>query len=511
MTPRTAPQHSLPLWAACLAAVAGGILLDAAFPDRDVWALAVPSILVALVIAKGRRLGGAMLVGSLFGWSFYGVHIHWATEFLGVVPWMALTTLMSLWWGGGTVLIALAYRWIPRVWPGILARLLFLPAVVAGLWTLREGVASVWPYGGFAWGRVALSQSESPIAGLFSLVGVAGVSFLLVWLAAVALEAIEEVRVSRLVRATLVAAVATGLVAAPAWPIAIEGGLRVAAVQGNAKAGYFDPPERTGDNLGDQVEASIPVLDDDVDVVIWPEGGSDLDPLRVPAAARVFDEVSRAAGAPLVAGTVTMRGEQYFNTSLVWRDGEGAVDFYDKKHPVPFGEYIPDRAFWRPFAPDLIDLVQREYTPGTTDTVARIGEVLVGLDICFDIVDDRIMRRSVAEGAQVLVAQTNNADFGQTDESRQQLAIARIRAMELGRSLVSVSTVASTAVIRADGSTQAALPDFEPGALVEDVPLSTTTTPAALLGGQLEWLLALGGLGALAVAGVVLRGRRRAG
>src|SRR5690606_41283559 len=84
-----------------------------------------------------------------------------------------------------------------------------------------------------------------------------------------------------------------------------------------------------------------------VDVVIWPEGGSDLDPLRVPQAARVFDSVSRAAGAPLVGWAVTTRGEHFFNTSLVWRAGEGAVDFYDKRHPVPFGEYVPDRAVWR--------------------------------------------------------------------------------------------------------------------------------------------------------------------
>ena len=58
---------------------------------------------------------------------------------------------------------------------------------------------------------------------------------------------------------------------------------------------------------------------------------------------------------------------------MLWKAGTGVVDYYDKKHPVPFGEYVPDRPFWRQFAPDLIDLIQREYTPGTTDEVMNLG------------------------------------------------------------------------------------------------------------------------------------------
>ncbi|GMA97170.1 hypothetical protein GCM10025881_39940 [Pseudolysinimonas kribbensis] len=90
------------------------------------------------------------------------------------------------------MLITLAYRWVPPAFPTAVSRLLFLPAVVAGLWTLREAVASVWPWGGFAWGRVALSQSDSAISDLFPWLGVSGVSFVMVFLCAVALAAIQE-------------------------------------------------------------------------------------------------------------------------------------------------------------------------------------------------------------------------------------------------------------------------------------------------------------------------------
>ncbi|TPW71108.1 apolipoprotein N-acyltransferase [Schumannella sp. 10F1B-5-1] len=524
------PRGRLPLGAAVLVALAAGPVLDAAFPELGIWVLAFPAIALALLTARGRRLGAALLIGLAFGAAFWFPHIGWASRFLGVLPWAALAGLMTIWTGLGTMLIALAYRWMPRVAPGRLGRLLLTPAVVAGLWTLREGVSSVWPYGGFSWGRVAFSQSASPFDGLFSWLGTSGVGFVMVLLVAVAIEVALDpalapalrsraastpvgaaARFSRLLapgrarRGALVTAVTLVLLIVPAFPTAPDGTLRVGAVQGDTKAGYFDPPAAVGDNLIGQAEATEPVFDQHVDVVVWPEGASDVDPLRDPWAARIWNLVSAETDAPIVGGTITQRGDEYFNTSLLWEDGD-AVDHYDKKHPVPFGEYIPDRAFWRPFAPDLIDLVQREYTPGTTDTVMDVGRAIAGFAICFDIVDDAIMRQSVDDGAQVILAQTNNADFGRdTDESVQQLGIAQVRALELGRSVVNISTVGTSAVVLPDGTVTHRLATYEPGVIVDDVPLRTGTTPAVAIGAQLEWFLALGALLLLIAAGVMLR------
>ncbi len=208
---------------------------------------------------------------------------------------------------------------------------------------------------------------------------------------------------------------------------------------------------------------------------------------------------------------MTERDGNVYNTSMLWRPGEGALDFYDKKHPVPFGEYVPERAFFEPLAPDLIGLIQREYTPGTTDMVFDAAGTTIGVNICFDIVDDQVMTESVEQGATIIFAQTNNADFGRTDESVQQLAIARIRAIELGRTVVEVSTVGITAVIQADGTISDELPWYEPGSIVTDVPLHTATTPAVLLGRQVEWFVSGLGLIVLIGAGVLGRagGRRR--
>jgi apolipoprotein N-acyltransferase len=360
---------------------------------------------------------------------------------------------------------------------------------------------SVWPYGGFAWGRVALSQSEGAITPLFAWLGVSGVSFAMVWLVALALEAIRFGEVGKLARVTLVAALATLLLAVPAYSIVNDGSIRVGAVQGNGKAAYLDD-RNYGDLLQAQLDATAEMLGEKVDVVLWPEGASDVDPTRDADAARAFDAVSAAFEAPFVSGVITTDGTKIWNSSVLWVAGKGAVDKYDKRHPIPFGEYIPDRAFWRPFAPDLIDLVQREYTPGVTDTVFDLGDTIVGVNICFDIVDDELMRESVADGAQLLFAQTNNADFGHTDESVQQLAIARVRALELGRSVVNISTVGTSAILLADGSTLDQLETYKAGHMVEDVPTSTTITPAAAAGGQLALLIIGFSLAVLIIAGV---------
>jgi apolipoprotein N-acyltransferase len=314
--------------------------------------------------------------------------------------------------------------------------------------------------------------------------------------------------VGGLLRAAIPTALALVLVALPAFPTQQTGTLRVGAVQGDTKAGYFDPPERVGDNLLGQLAATEPLVGEDVDVVLWPEGSSDVDPITEPWAARRFDRVVAEVGAPLVAGIITTRGDEWFNEAVVWDDGE-VQDYYDKRHPVPFAEYVPDREVWRPFAPDLIDLVGREYSIGTTDLTLDVAGVRAGVAICFDIVDDGVMTGMVDEGADIVFAPTNNADFGEfTDESVQQLAIAQIRAIETGRAVVNVSTVGTSAMILPDGTIVERLPTYEPGTMLAELPLSDTVTPAVAVGRQLEQLAGLTGLAGLLVGFVGTRRRR---
>ena len=120
---------------------------------------------------------------------------------------------------------------------------------------------------------------------------------------------------------------------------------------------------------------------------------------------------------------------------------------------------------------------------------ARIGDV-----ICFEVAYDGLVRAPVAQGADLLVVQTNNATFGYTNESVQQLAMSRLRAVESGRSVVHISTVGISAVIEPDGTVMRRSGHFDQEVLEADVPLRTAKTVATRVGEAPEWLLAGAGL-----------------
>ena len=501
-------SRPLPLTAALLVAALSGFANAAAFPGIGWWPLIFVGTALMLWSLLGRRPRSALLVGFVGGFAFFGNHILWLTVYLGPVPWLALAGLEAAFFALGCVLIALAWRHVPRVWSGQGAQLIGIPAVLAGLWVLREGITSVWPYGGFSWGRLAFSQSDSTFAPLVAWLGISGVSFIIAFLSAVLLQAMRTVRVRWTTRGMIAATAFLIAALFPAWPVLASGSIRVAAVQGDSNSGLFAQIQ-AGDALDDHLQATVPILGKKVDVIVWPENASDIDPLRNKQAAETLDFVSAQMGAPLVTGTITENAKgQAFNSLLLWKNGTGSVAQYDKIHPVPFAEYLPDRSFWYPLAPSLFDLVPRDYTFGTRSNVFDINGALAGLAICFDIVDDGLVHKMVDGGAEFILAPTNTADFGHSDESVQQVAIARLRAIETGRSVVNDSTVGVSAMFAPDGRVIAKLPTFTRDAMVETIPLSTTITPAMFAGRQIEWIAAGFGLASL-VVGLLLAPRRR--
>jgi apolipoprotein N-acyltransferase len=503
--PERDPRPLLPLWVAVLAAIAGGLVYDLGFPGASIWPLAFVGIALALVSLIGRSSWAAFHVGLVFGLAFYLTQVSWTSLYLGPVPWIALSVLESLFVGGGAVLIALAYRWLPQVSLSRWVRLVWLPLLVAGLWCVREAATGSIPYGGFPWGRAALSQAESPFAEVVSWIGSTGLGFVMVALVAGVIEWLRLRGWEDLRSAIPVAALAIVAIALPAWPTTPVGQLRVASVQGNGPAGYFDE-RQPGDVLEAQLAATEPILDEpDIDVLLWPEGGSDIDPTRSEAVARIFDDLGEQLDAPIVLNTVTTSDNLFFNTSLLWRAGESAVASYEKRNPVPFGEYIPDRWFFDAIAGDLTGLIQRGYTPGTTPSVFDLGDTVTGLAICFDVIYDELIWDGARRGAQLYMFQTNNADFRGTDENQQQLSIARLRAIETGRSVVNISTVGTSQVIDPTGRTIDSLAAYEPGAMVTDVELREGETPAVMLGSAVPVAIVLASLGGLIAAGLLAR------
>ena len=506
---------------ALLAAAAAGLLLDAAFPGLGWWPLAFPAIMLALASLVGRRFWSAVLVGGVFGLAFYLPHVSWAGQFLGDhplawVPWVALAgaeaTLMALL----SPIITLAYRWVPQWRDTVRVRLVVLPLVVAGAWMTRELILGTWPYGGFPWGRVAMSQADSPIAPVASWIGVTGLGLLMVTWCAVLLEVVRWWRggtrrlrpilrrPSRLA-AVLAAVLVLVLVplTVPAFPTSPAGSLRVGAVQGDGPAAYVD---RAGPLavLESQLAASEPLQGAQLDLVLWPEGSVDRDPMADRETADLLDAAARRYGAPILMNAASTTGASMYNTSFLWTEN-GPVATHAKHHPVPFGEYVPDRWFYEAIAPDLVNLLEREYAHGTDLPLLAVDDTQVGLAICFDVAFDDVVLAAIRNDAQVFMFQTNNADFRGTDENLQQLDFARMRAIETGRSVLNLSTTGTSQAFAPDGSVLQALPVDEPGLILLEVELRDGRTPGTVINPWLRWLLPLGTGMLLAGLGIVLR------
>ena len=506
---RTVAAWSLPVWAAVLASAAAGLLLDLASAPVGWWPLTFVSVTVALVALIGRSIGGALLVGTVFGAVFYTTHLVWVGEFLGPVPWLALAGLEAVLFGAGAVPIALAYRWTARYPARGLVQLLAVPPLIGVLWTAREVVMGAWPYSGFPWARLGMTQVGGPLAEAVSWTSVTGLSLLIVILCASVVQWIRAGGIRFMLGLHPAVSVAALLVIAPQFPTAPAGEFRVGWVQGNGPTGYFDD-KAPGDVLAAQTAATVPLYGQPMDLLAWPEGGVDADPLSDPAAAKALDRVVRSAGAPLLMNAATTRGDDVFNTSLLWTADPTGRQWHDKVNPVPFGEYVPDRWFYELIVPDLVGLIQREYTPGTNPPIVQVGDVRVGLAICFDVIYDAVIWDGARAGAEMLVFQTNNADFRGTDENLQQLAFARMRAIETGRAVVNVSTVGTSQVITPDGTTVDSIGVDTVDASITTVPLRTGLTPAVILGPWLTALIVLAAAGALTAAGFSHRARTRA-
>lgn len=502
-------------WWSALLAVLGGLLTWSAFPDLGWWYAAAPGIALLFLAMRRDSARWNALLGLLWGLAFFVPHLTWADVAVGVVPWLALSVAEA----GFVALFGAAWSWARRgeaVWRrGSLQLVVFVV-----LWVAVEELRSMWPFGGFPWGRLAFSQADSPVLALARLggaplvsaaVAAAGVALALAWLAArrfALLPVIGRVSVA-------VGLVVVGLLV-PMDTRAEDGTLLVGAVQGNVSEPGLHAFDQRREVLDNHLEGTHLLLDQvqpgELDVVLWPENGTDIDPQVDTDAAADIEAAAQAVGAPLLIGTIEYpKSGGRYNTALLWEPGEGPVASYSKQRPAPFAEYIPLRDLVRPFS-SAVDLVQHDMIAGTEPGVIpleseRLGRtVQIGDVICFEVAYDGIVRESVREGAEVLVVQTNNASFGFSPESTQQLAMSRLRAVELGRATVQVSTVGVSAVISPNGTVAQDTALFTAEQLVARLPLRQSLTPAAALG---AW--PSGVVGALAVVMTVagVAGARR--
>lgn len=503
------------LWRPALALV-GGLLAGPALPRENLWLAIFASVILIHLAIRGIGFWRGFGVGLVGGIAFYAAQSEWMTRYLGPEPWLALAVLEGLIFAVGLGLAAAIWNWLLGHRDRLGGRYQLLVAVWLPLiWVAREWVACHFPYGGYQWSRLGQSVANTDLAHLAYFGGISLVSLAVAAISVGLLLVAEATALSRkyasglfarqllgslsLALALTLLATATGVV----WKLneaPAKRTIRVVAIQGNANAGLFANPV-PGSIMAKhlrQTQRFLAAKTGPIDLMVWPENSADVDPLNNALAANELHALASRIGAPLMVGAVTEQGGKIYNSGLIYQPGKADPLRYDKLRPVPFGEYVPDRALWRTFAPDLIDLIARGYQAGTGSGVMALDSAKLGDLICFEIGIDEISHDLVAGGANFIVSQANNADFGHTDEAFQQEALVRLQAIATGRAVVHASTVATTEIVGPHGKVLARTKPFTADYAVAEVPLRKGLTPAMRFFGWVDWLaLFAAGLGAL--------------
>jgi apolipoprotein N-acyltransferase len=495
-----------------LALLSGAALALSFEPFRLVFLLPV-AVAVLLCCVHGRPLRSGALLGLLAGLVFWHVHIFWM-RVVGVEAWLALSLFMTLWF----VVLGVALAAV--------SRLPWWPLWSALVWVAIEVLRGAYPMSGFTWGRLAFATIDTPYAGWLPWVGATGVSLLVALTAAALAWAALRLRESAQRRDAVVAggvlvgtAAAVVLPGLVAWSGEDAGTARVAVVQGDVPGNgddllaYNREVTRSHLELTRDLSADVDAgRAERPDLVVWPENSTAVDPFRDSEIRPALRRTAAALGVPILVGAVVDGPEdgEVLNQGIVYDPAHGAGDRYTKRHPVPFGEYIPYReklGIDRNFS--QLSQVPRDMLSGTRTSPLRIGDTLVADAICFDVSYDDAIGDQVRGGAELLTVQTSNAFFIHTYQIEQQFAISRLRALETGRPVVIASVNGRSGVIAPDGSVQAAIEPRTRAVLSQEVPLVRGTPPAMVVGPWLGRAAVLVALAAVVASLLPYRRRRR--
>lgn len=345
------------------------------------------------------------------------------------------------------------------------------------VWTAVE-MARSYLFTGFPWMLLGYSVAGSAtLRQAADLAGVHGLSFLLalsgvsVYFAGKRLSeglsakaAIPLIPgVAALLFLVLYGRVGSGLPAGSAVPLPE---VKVAVAQGGIDQAVKWDPENQSATLEIYKELTRQARDAGAQLVVWPETAAPFFYGWEAQLSRRLDAIVVSGGIPVIFGAPWFDpgdGGRFYN-SVFHMDARGVVlGRYDKRHLVPFGEYIPLRQLL--FFLRKLTAGASDFSTGTDPALFRVGAQRVAASVCYEALFPALIRDGVREGATWLVNVTNDAWFGDTVAPRQHLAMARMRCVEFRRPMVRAANSGISAVIDRDGGISASLGLFRRGIL----------------------------------------------
>lgn len=400
------------------------LLMWAAFPPLGFAPLAfIAPVPFFLAIRAVERPLWALMLGFGWGATFFGLLLIWLIG-LGFVAWFPLVVLM----GTFTSLYAL-WVWTFRLWTPW--RWFY---IAIGGWVVLEFLRGRFPFGGFPWGDIGYPSASLPGAlGSVQWIGPSGWTVLTVAVAAGITLVIEDHKIWKFTVdsvAVVMLVMIGGALLAPAPAAQVW---RTAIVQ----AGSPCPQTRCQNEIQRiyerHIELTRSIPEGTVQFVVWPENsvGTPYEPDgNDEVKNEIVEQARRLDAYILVSGTRAAGEGEFINFNALYSPDGVKVGEYQKRHPVPFGEYVPLRGLLG-FIPQL-DQVPRDMVSGTQPVVFPTEQGVLGSVISFEGAFARSMRSIAREGAQAMVVATNESSFGDSPASDQLIGLARVNAAAIG-------------------------------------------------------------------------------
>ncbi len=494
-------------WIRWVLAVGSGLLTVLAFPDWYWGPLAFVSLVPFLAALRGVSARYGFALGLAWGLAFFLGALYWVTYVMVTYGHMATPLAVVAW-----VALAVILAGYPAVFGWAVARLGWMgplgwAVAVAVLWVGAEFLRSHL-FTGFPWVLLGYSQgSFLELIQVARITAVYGVSFLLA-LANAALAAAAMPGPTPRRRAAPVAVAAALILGALAYGHVVlrapspPADVAVAVVQGNIDQGLKWTPAMREFTIAKYRHLTLEVARQRPALVVWPEAAM---PFLLRADPRLGPQalaVAREAHVPVLMGSPDQVGRGTLaNSAFLVADTGEILAKYDKRHLVPFGEYVPLQSLF--FFLDKLVVGIGDFIPGREVTVFAGPFGRFSVLICYEAIFPDETRLAVRDGAGFLVNVTNDAWFGRTSAAYQHLGMAAFRAVENDVYLVRAANTGVSAIIEPSGRITQATALYTDAAFIGHIRLGGVRTFYTRYGDVFAWLCAS------AAAACVAAGRRR--
>lgn len=480
------------------ACVLSGALLPFAFSPYDYYLLAILSGSLLFVLLQHQSPKNAFLKGLLFGAGCFGIGVNWvyisihnfgnSNLFLGIGITLLFILILALF-------PALAAYSLQKFFPDFSGSpftrtqkaLLIFPSVFA----LTDWIRS-WIFSGFPWLLWGHSQTLSPLAGYAPLIGLYGVSFLvLVSSGAVSLFFIQlrqkKYYNSLAVLIGLVLLWSCGkLLCEKQWthPLSNTPSVQVSLIQGNIPITLKWSQNYALKSFDEYVNLSRALINTPTgqnnQLIIWPETAvtfflSEAGPLLAP-----LDNFAKENHAGILTGIPVIQDHHYYNAAVMLGQGSGV---YLKRHLVPFGEYTPFQQ-WLGKLLDFLHLPMSDFSEGPThQALLDFGHLKVAVLICYEVAYPNLLRSDLIDTqANLFTVLSNDSWFGHSIALAQQRQISQFAALLTGRYLLVATNSGETLIIDPKGHVIAHSPIDKTTVLENNVQAYTGKTPWVRLG-----------------------------